>query len=67
MSCVSIVVLLKMSATTAESLLETLKKKLLAFKINVKTLTMELERKQALLKDEKEKREKVGQIFLIVS
>ena len=56
-----------MSATTAESLLETLKKKLLAFKINVKTLTMELERKQALLKDEKEKREKVGQIFLIVS
>ena len=48
-----------MSASTAESLLETLKKKLLAFKINVKTLTLELERKQALLKDEKDKREKV--------
>lgn len=49
-----------MIGSTAESLLETIKKKILASKVTVKTLTSELESKQALLKAEKEKREKVS-------
>ncbi|VDK37069.1 unnamed protein product [Taenia asiatica] len=47
-----------MIGSTAESLLETIKKKIIASKVTVKTLALELESKQALLKAEQEKREK---------
>ncbi len=51
-----------MSGSTTESLIETLKKKLISFKLTVKTLSLELDRKQGLLKVEEEKRDKVMQL-----
>lgn len=60
MTCARFTHSLAMIGSTAESLLETIKKKILASKVTVKTLTSELESKQALLKAEKEKREKVS-------
>lgn len=48
-----------MSSGSADLLLETLKKKLLQFKTNVNALNLEYERKQELLKEEKDKRDKV--------
>nr|CDS32881.1 tropomyosin [Hymenolepis microstoma] len=47
-----------MSSVSADSLLETLKKKLLQFKTNVNALNLEYERKQELLKEERDKRDK---------
>ncbi|VDL62634.1 unnamed protein product [Hymenolepis diminuta] len=47
-----------MSSGSADLLLETLKKKLLQFKTNVNALNLEYERKQELLKEEKDKRDK---------
>ncbi|VDN13642.1 unnamed protein product [Dibothriocephalus latus] len=48
-----------MAATTAESLLDTLKKKLLTFKNSVDSLSAELEKKNKILEAEREKKTKV--------
>lgn len=50
---------INMSGSTSESLIETLKKKLVSFKLTVNALTLEVDHKKKLLKEEEEKRSKV--------